>query len=168
MYGADITKLHAYMIERALHQPKGEIEQTRWGVEVEGVLVGLAVQHWWAIMPLWSIGGLFFRNTTNRNQFNAVKIGAVLVNGMIDEAEKRGLYDFCYVVRDSGNLRRDMSLAVNEKLGRYDILNTAYIKPFEVPRWSAYRLMLGLLAGKNRKPVIIRHAHLKSEHRPVW
>lgn len=168
MYGTNITHFHPMLIERFMLQPKSEVEQARWGVELHGKLIGLAIQFWWVVMPMWSIGGLFFRNEEGVNQFNAVKVGAVLVNKMIETAEARGLYDFCYVIRDSGGVRKKMSYDVNDALNRYDIFDMAVIKPGEIPKYSAHKLILGMVAGVTKKPVVIRHAHLKLEHRPQW
>lgn len=166
MYGADITAYHSYIISRYLHQPKDELEQTTWCVEVGGVIEALAVQYWWTIMPVWSIASLFFRNHEGVNQFNAVKLGAVLSNAMCDFAEARGIKDFYYVVRDSGEKRKRMSLSVNKRFEeRYDVIDLMSLPPGETPKHIAYRNMMGFVTGRHTKPVVFRQAHLKNEYR---
>jgi len=166
MYGADIRASHDYIIMRFLSQPKDELEQTTWCVEIDGVIQGLVVQYWWTIMPVWSIASLFFRNNEGTNQFNAVKLGTLLTNAMCDFAEARGIKDFYYVVRDAGEARKKMSLAVNDRFQeRYEIIDLMTLKPGETPKWVAYKNMMGFVAGRHRKPVVFRVAHLKNQYR---
>lgn len=168
MYGANISEYHSYIINRFMSQPKDELPATAWCVEHDGQLIGLAIQYWWTILPIWSVASLFFRNTVGVNQYNAVKIGAVLVNGMTQYAEKKGINDFCYVVRDTGTLRKDRSLALNEELNtRYSIIDLLTLPPGQKPTHLALSNMMGMVNGRHTKPVVFRMAHLKNEFRAL-
>lgn len=171
MYGADITRYHSITIHRFVGHVVGDLAKTAWCVEDdEGQIVGLAIQFWWTSMPAWSIASLFFKNEPGKNQFNAHKIGAVLVNAMCKEAESRKMYDFYYVVRDNESLRKNMSLSVNDEFTeRYEINDLFLLHPYTSPIYPMFKNMLGHVIGRNRKPVVFRLASLKSKYRPsVW
>lgn len=171
MYGADITKNHDCIIARFMGVPvENEPPSTPWCVEVDGVIQGLALQYWWNVLPVWSIGALFFKNNPGANQFNAVKLGAPLINAMCKCAESRGVNDFYYVVRDTiKSDRKNMSLNINPELeSRYYLVDLFMLKPFQIPDSVIYKNMLGLVQGRNTKSVVFRQGHLKNEFRNIW
>ena len=134
----------------------------------DGTVFGVAKQHHWGEMPSWSVGAMFFEDHTNSPR--VLQAGKALMNFMTERAESQGRYDFYYVVRDSGETRKRMSLEVNPVFAwRYDIVDVEVIRPFQIPKYKAFARMLAGMAGKNTKTLVVRHGYLKPEHRQdVW
>lgn len=131
-------------------------------------LFGVARQHWWPGLPMWSIGSMFFKDSYNNQR--VLNAGKDLFNFMAARAEEADRYGFFYIVRDSGSLRKDMSFRTNPEMPeRYVIVDVEVIPPFQHPTNKAFSVMLSNLSGLNTKTLVARQGFLKPEYRrDLW
>lgn len=172
---SEIVKMHKTMYGVELNHEaylKGLEESTidtlSITIEDNNKIFGVAKQHWWAGMPAWSVGAMFFNDT--RNSLDVLNAGKALFDFMTARAEEDGRYDFYYIVRDSGSARKDLSLNVNPGFAeRYDIVDIEVIKPYQVSKYKVFAGMMAGLSGKNTKTLVVRHGYLKPAFRQdIW
>lgn len=111
----------------------------------------------------WVLRYCYIRSIENRNQFNASKIGGLLLEKLCESGEKAGITDFYYAVRDSGtkrlNLTLDSTKTVREK---YEFIDVEHIPPLTKSSLELVeKYILMLTNGMNKKPILIRKGYLK-------
>lgn len=127
-------------------------------------MLGYCVQKFSKTKPVWFIVNCYILPISeNVNQYNASKIGGKLVEYMITLAEQRGLFEFCYIVRDSKNKRLSMTLESTDTIKeKYSFEDVDYIPPFGESKFKFVKNVIGTLTtGKNTKPLVVRRGYLK-------
>lgn len=134
----------------------------------DGKLFGCAKQNFWSNLPIWSVGSMFFDD--NRNSPSVFEGGRALFEFMSARAEADDRYDYYYVVRDTGTLRKDMTSKIDTAFAtRYDVIDVEVVPPHTLPKCKAFEWMLDALSGHNTKTLVIRHGYLRPEFRKdVW
>jgi hypothetical protein len=131
-------------------------------------LFGIARQHYWYTLPVWTVGSMFFNDSTN--SIRVLEAGKALFDFMTRRAEEDNRYDFYYIVRDNKSLRKNMSLQINtEFVDRYSLADVEVLLPYQISRYKVFSDMLAELSGKNTKTLVVRHGFLKPEFREnIW
>lgn len=169
MHGVDISKVTDKFVQMfATREPgKGSV----CVVDSDGIIQGLVKVTWSDKLPIWFIDFAFMKHTADRNLVrHTITTSAIGMEFLVDEAEKRGLYDFYYGVRDHLNHRLDMLTAASNKFKeRYEISDIELLTPGQTSKFAAFDYARMLLGAQNTKTVVIRHAHLRKEFRPqLW
>lgn len=131
-------------------------------VDENNKILGFCVQGIFPSHHKWLLKITYISAPENLNQFNASKIGGVMMDKLVELAEQRGKYEFYYIVRDIGTTRLKMTLS-NTKIvaEKYHIYDYLIIPPYTPATEERVIKMLGSLNGKNKKTIIVRHGHLK-------
>ena len=158
LYGADITSLYDSYLSGLV-----ETEYVKpIIVEVNGELFGVAVQTLWKALPSWELGSLFLVE----KWFSpiAFKAASDMLDYMISYAENHDRFDYYVIVRDKESLRKNIMPRVNPIVNaRYNRLDVEVIRPYSIPKYRVSANMMGPLAGKNSKTVVMRHCYIKPE-----
>ena len=113
----------------------------------------------------WLLNLCYISEQAGKNQFNASKVGGPMVDALIVEAERRGLYEFFYCVRDAGRRRLDMTLESTQlAINNYVIEDLEILPPMtpsKHPRIA--EAILGMVNGRNKKTVVVRRGYRKNE-----
>jgi hypothetical protein len=111
----------------------------------------------------WILRFCYIRQLENKNQYNASKIGGVMLDKLCEIAEERGLTKFYYAVRDSGNKRLSLTLTATDMVNqRYDIIDIEKIPAMtKTTNELTAKYILSSTNGLNKKPIIIRCGYLK-------
>jgi len=161
IYGVDTTKsglnkFHTELVSRGMNS-------TTYNVIVaessNSNIVGVCVQRFFE--NCWVLQITYIDSPGNK--FNASKIGGPLFDELCRLAEQREIYEFYYVVRDSGTKRMDMTLANAEHVRtNYTIDDIEYIPALTESRYEQVRARItGFMTGKNLKPLVRRHGKKK-------
>ena len=169
MHGVDISKVTDKFVQMfATREPgRGSI----CVVDNNEIIQGILKVTWSDKIPVWFIDFAFMKHTADRNLVRqTIKTCAAGVDFITDEAEKRGLYDFYYGVRD--HLDHRLDLLVNASLNfkeRYEVSNVELLQPGQASKFAVFDYTRMLLGTQNTKTIVIRHAHLRKEFRPqLW
>lgn len=130
----------------------------------DGKILGYCVQKFAKAKPIWFIVNCYILPLSkDLNQYNASKIGGKLIEAMVDLAEAKNVFEFCYIVRDVGTKRLSMTLDSTDKVkDRYVFEDIDHIPPYGESKFQFVKNGMGSLTmGKNPKPLIVRHAYLK-------
>jgi predicted N-acetyltransferase YhbS len=149
-----IQIIHKYL------QPD-QIGQSVVAVDDEENVLGICVQSFGT--KAWILEFCYIRQLLGKNQYNASKIGGVLMDKLCECAEDRGLGTFYYAVRDSKNKRLSLTLSATANLGqRYEFKDIEKIPPLtKTTNELVAKYILGTTNGLNKKPIIIRCGYLK-------
>lgn len=111
----------------------------------------------------WILRYCYIRSIDDRNQFNASKIGGLLLEKLCESGEEAGVTDFLYAVRDSGNKRLNLTLSATETIRKkYDFVDIEHIPPLTKTSLEVVeKYILSLTNGMNKKPIVIRKGYLK-------
>jgi hypothetical protein len=111
----------------------------------------------------WLLRYCYIRSIENRNQFNASKIGGLLLEKLCESGEEAGVTDFYYAVRDSGTKRLNLTLSATETVGKkYEFIDIEHIPPLTKTSLELVeKHILSLTNGMNKKPIVIRKGYLK-------
>jgi hypothetical protein len=164
MYGIDLTTSglrdkHIKLINDYI--PNTETAQVMVVVNEEEHVLGFCFQGF--VDKSWLLAFCYIRQLANKNQFNASKIGGLLLDKLCESAEEREIYKFYYAVRDSDSKRLSFTLSVTKMVNhRYGFVDIEKI-PVMTKTTNALieKYILGLSNGLNKKPIIIRHGYLK-------
>jgi hypothetical protein len=168
IYGIDTVstgwkQTHINFVTNALENPKWI---PNWNVVVavdeNDIILGFCLQLIYPNHYKWLLKLTYISEKENINQYNASKIGGVMLDKLVELAEEKGKFEFYYVVRDSGTKRLNMTLS-NTKIvaEKYHIYNYLVLPPFTPSTDKGVVNMLGHVNGNNTKTIIIRHGHLK-------
>lgn len=111
----------------------------------------------------WLLRFCYIRSIENRNQFNASKIGGLLLEMLCKSGEEAGVTDFYYAVRDTGTKRLNLTLSATETIKeKYEFVDIEYIPPMTRTSLELVeKHILALTNGMNKKPIVIRKGYLK-------
>jgi hypothetical protein len=168
IYGIDTIsngwkQTHINCVINALTNPKWI---PNWNVVVAvdetDTILGFCLQRIYTNHHRWLLKITYISAKENINQYNASKIGGVMLDKLVELAEERRKFEFYYVVRDSGTKRLSMTLS-NTKIvaEKYHIYNYLVLPPFTLTTDKRIIKMLGHINGNNTKTIIVRHGHLK-------
>jgi hypothetical protein len=165
IYGVELDdnsrKVHLDFIWEALSSS----DKCVVGAERDGRLTAITVMKFSAELPVWFVLLAYFEAMPSRTQAGASVLGAEMFEEMFRVAEARGLYDFYYVVRDHGSVRKELTEGKSEQIPRYDICDVEVLPPFTRSRFSTVNLMLGRLATTHARTIVVRGGHLRKEFR---
>jgi hypothetical protein len=124
-------------------------------------LLGVCVQSFGTTS--WILEFCYIRQLLGKNQYNASKIGGVLMDKLCEYAEEKGFNKFYYAVRDSENKRLSLTLSATTSVGkRYEFKDVEKIPPLtKTANKLVAKYILGTTNGLNRKPIVIRCGYLK-------
>jgi hypothetical protein len=127
-----------------------------------GTIVGFCIQKF-IIGKLWILNICYIAKLDEINQYNASKIGGLMLDKLIEDAEAKDIFEFWYAVRDSGKKRLGLTLAVTENTReRYEFIDEETLPPLtKSTNEKIATNILGIMNGKNTKAIIIRHGVLK-------
>lgn len=164
IYGIDTIstgwkQTHIKIVTNALTNPLWNVVVA---VDETDTILGFCVQRIYPNHHKWLLKITYISTKENLNQYNASKIGGVMMDKLVELAEEKGKFEFYYVVRDSGTKRLNMTLS-NTKIvaEKYHIYNYLVLPPFTPSTDKSVSKMLGHVNGNNTKTIIIRHGHLK-------
>jgi len=161
IYGVDNTesnlnKLHVEIVSRGMNSTTYNVIVAE---SANSNIIGVCVQRFFE--NCWVLQITYIDSPGNK--FNASKIGGPLFDELCRLAEQREIYEFYYVVRDSGTKRRDMTLTNAEYLRtNYTIDDIEYIPPLTESKYEKVRARItGIMTGKNLKSLVVRHGKKK-------
>lgn len=164
MYGIDLTTSglrdkHIQLVTD--YAPPTEAAQVIVAVDEEENVLGLCLQSFTG--KNWILGFCYIRQLADKNQYNASKIGGLILDKLCECAEERGVTKFYYAVRDSSNKRLALTLTATDMVNqRYDIIDIEKIPPMtKTTNELTAKYILSTTDGLNRKPIIIRCGYLK-------
>jgi hypothetical protein len=164
MYGIDLTTSglrdkHIQLVTD--YAPPAETAQVIVAVDEEENVLGLCLQSFTG--KNWILGFCYIRQLADKNQYNASKIGGLILDKLCECAEERGVTKFYYAVRDSSNKRLALTLTATDMVNqRYDIIDIEKIPPMtKTTNELTAKYILSTTDGLNRKPIIIRCGYLK-------
>ena len=111
----------------------------------------------------WILRYCYIRSIDDRNQFNASKIGGLLLEKLCESGEEAGITDFYYAVRDSGTKRLNLTLDATKTVSeKYEFIDIEHIPPLTKSSLELVeKHILMLTNGMNKKPIVIRKGYLK-------
>ena len=130
MYGIDLTESglrdkHIQLVTD--HIPPTALAQVIVVIDEENVL-GLCFQSFTG--KSWILAFCYIRQLADKNQYNASKIGGLLLDELCKSAEDRGVTKFYYAVRDSGNKRLSLTLTATDIVRpRFEIITRCFGVP---------------------------------------
>jgi hypothetical protein len=164
MYGIDLTTSglrdkHIQLVTD--HAPPTKAAQVIVAVDEEEHVLGLCLQSFTG--KSWILAFCYIRQLADTNQYNASKIGGLILDKLCECAEERGVTKFYYAVRDSSNKRLALTLTATDMVNqRYDIIDIEKIPPMtKTTNELTAKYILSTTDGLNRKPIIIRCGYLK-------
>jgi len=164
MYGIDLTASgvrdkHIQLVTE--HVPSTELAQVIVAVDEKENVLGLCFQSFTG--KNWILAFCYIIQLTDKNQFNASKIGGLLLDKLCESAEERGVTKFYYAVRDSGNKRLLLTLSATDMVNqRYKFVDIEKIPPMtKTTNELTAKYILSSTNGLNKKPIIIRCGYLK-------
>lgn len=169
MHGVDISKVTDKFVQIFATREAGK--GSVCVVDDTGIIQGILRVTWSDKIPVWFIDFAFMKQVVDRNLVRqTIKACAAGIDFITDEAEKRGLYDFYYGVRDHLDHRLDMLVNASPNFKeRYEVSNIELLQPGQTSKFAVFDYARMLLGGQNTKTVVIRQAHLKKEFRPqLW
>jgi hypothetical protein len=164
MYGIDLTAsgLRDKHIQSVSdHTPPTETDQIIVAVDKEENILGLCFQRF--TPRSWILSYCYIRQLEDKNQYNASKIGGLMLDKLCESAEERGITKFYYAVRDSGNKRLAMTLTATDMVNqRYEFSDIERLPPMtKTTNELTAKHILSSTNGLNKKPIIIRCGYLK-------
>jgi len=164
MYGIDLTTSglrdkHIQLVTD--YAPPTETAQVIVAVDAEENVLGLCLQSFTG--KNWILGFCYIRQLADKNQYNASKIGGLILDKLCECAEERGVTKFYYAVRDSSNKRLALTLTATDMVSqRYEIIDIEKIPAMtKTTNELTAKYILSTTDGLNRKPIIIRCGYLK-------
>jgi hypothetical protein len=165
MHGITITQVVDKFIENFITEDplKGSVLVVNDQDEVKAIIR----TSWSDRLPFWTIDYAFMKHLPDRNLVReTIKVSAVGIEFLFLEAEKRGLYEVFYGIRDHNNHRFDALAAVSPSIqNRYEFSDLEVIKPGSKSRYAAFDYQRLILGDQNKKTVVIRQGHLRKEFR---
>jgi hypothetical protein len=156
-----IREAHIRNIIRGVDDPDSNIVAA---FDENNNILGYCFQKFSKVKPVWFIVNCYILPIDeNTNQYNASKIGGKLIEGMVDLAEEKSIFEFYYIVRDIGNKRLSMTLNATERVKeKYTFEDIEHIPPFSESKFEFVKNIVGsLTSGKNPKPLIVRKGFLQ-------
>jgi len=169
MHGVDISKVTNKFVELFATRETGK--GSICVADDDGTIHGILRVTWSDKIPVWFIDFGFMKHTADRNLVrNTIRACSAGIDFITSEAEKRGLYDFYYGVRDHLDHRLDMLVNASPNFKeRYEVSNVELLQPGQTSKFVVFDYARMLLGTQNTKTVVIRQAHLKKEYRPqLW
>ena len=164
MYGIDLTTSglrdkHIQLVTD--HAPPTKAAQVIVAVDEEEHVLGLCLQSFTG--KSWILAFCYIRQLADTNQYNASKIGGLILDKLCECAEERGVTKFYYAVRDSSNKRLALTLTATDMVNqRYDIIDIEKIPAMtKTTNELTAKYILSTTDGLNKKPIIIRCGYLK-------
>ena len=169
MHGVDISKVTDKFVQMFVTREAGR--GSICVADDNGIIQGILKVTWSDKLPVWIIDFAFMKHTADRNLVrHTIRACAAGIDFITDEAEKRGLYDFYYGVRDHLDHRLDMLVNASPNFKeRYEVSNVELLQPGQASKFAVFDYTSMLISSQNTKTVVIRQAHLKKEFRPqLW
>lgn len=164
MFGTNIIQYHDFFIKRII-DPSGLSVVG----EISGEVLGVMRINLWNHLPFWNVGMNFTKNSGGLEYVKSRALSLSMYDYCMRYAEEDNRYDGYIAITDTGrNLKKRRNLHAElfpPITTRYDLTDVEIIQPFSTSKYEAFQWMLGSLAMKNVRPVIIRHSHLREEFR---
>lgn len=137
--------------------------------KIDNKIEGVMRINFWDKMPFWHISSNFTIKRLGLDYIRHRALSLVMYEYCMQYAESKNRYDGYIIITDLGENFKKRRL-LHDKLmpiihEKYIINDVEIIKPFGKSAYEAFNLLLGRLASKNVKPIVIRHSSLKSEFR---
>lgn len=166
MFGTSIENQSAHYI-------KTTIENSEPGLlvvgEIDGIVEGTMRITFWRGIPFWSVGSNFTLNRPGLDYIRHRALSLMMYQACMTEAELHKLYDGYIAIVDSGknfNKRRELhDRLLPAIIDRYILNDIEIIPPKSFSKFHMFNKLLGNLAGKQERTIVVRHSSLKSEFR---
>jgi hypothetical protein len=165
MFGTSIENQSAQYI-------KTTIDSTEPGLlvvgEIDGVVEGTMRIFFWRGLPFWSVGSNFTLNRPGLDYIRHRALSLMMYQACMSEAELHKLYDGYIAIVDTGNKfnkRRNLHDQLLPITDRYVVNDVEIIPPKSFSKFHMFNKLLGNLAGKQERTIVVRHNSLKSEFR---
>lgn len=163
--------------EDLLNNFKHTIEKgMAYGVFDNDECIGCCTQNFYSQIPAWKLSNLYLKNNKDNLYLdkNKIQIIGFLMEKAIETAEKKDIYEFYYVIRDTNKFNRKsqgFDTILNSSPGvalRYNFENIHILKSLDDIKWDYLHKILGTIGKKaleNKKTLVVRRATIKSEYR---
>ena len=160
------------IIEKSEHYIKTTIDNPESGLlvvgEIDGCVEGVMRITFWNRLPFCSVGGNFTLNRPGLDYIRHRALSLVMYQACLTEAETRRVYDSYIAIVDTGNnfnKRRNLHDKLFSITDRYIVNDIEIIPPKSLSCFHMFNELLGVLAGKQERTIVIRHNSLKTEFR---
>lgn len=175
MYGVDISDRHDKIIDyyhtciSGLSEENDAADTSVFCYELDNKLVGIVIQRFWKMMPIWSSTLHFIHyNVWSTNMFTKnIQICGEMSDYMLLNAESRQYYDYVLIIRGDGVEKRNKHLTEKFRT-QYHHNVWKIIEPYQDTGSPLYDRMLAFIKGKNRKTLMVRHCSMKQEYRMAY
>ena len=171
LYGIDTvaTGIRDIQIKRISATLHGGFPNSRViGHRIDGQFIGFGVQYMWPGMPAWSLPIAY----TSYDYLAGDKLAHSyknVIQTMMDYAESQQVYNYYFVAAHAAGIKnngfRFRHQTREDMFPRYDHHYEELIPPYSNSQYEIFQNMLLLVAGKNRRPLVIVHGHCRREHR---
>jgi hypothetical protein len=165
MFGTSIENQSAHYI-------KTTIDNNNPGLlvvgEIDGQVEGTMRISFWSGLPFWSVGTNFTLNRPGLDYIRHRALSLMMYQACMTEAERNKLYDGYIAIVDTGekfNKRRNLHDQLLTITDRYIVNDVEIIPPNTFSKFHMFNKLLGSLAGKQQRTIVVRHNSLKSEFR---
>ena len=171
LYGIDTvsTGIRSIQIKRISATLDGEFPNSRViGHRIDDKFIGFGVQYMWPGMPAWSLPIAYTSYDYVAGEKLAYSYKNIIMN-MMDYAEAQQVYNYYFVSAHAPGIRKDgfrfRRYSRSDLFPKYEHFYEELIPPNGNSRYEIFQNMLTLVAGKNRRPLVIVHGHCRQEHR---
>lgn len=165
MFGTSIENLSAHYTKTTIDSPEPGLLVVG---EIDGCVEGVMRITFWNRMPFWSVGSNFTLNRPGLDYIRHRALSLMMYKACMTEAERCKVYDGYIAIVDTGekfNKRRNLHDQLLPITDRYVVNDVEIIPPKSLSRFHMFNELLGILAGKQERTIVIRHNSLKSEFR---
>jgi len=165
MFGTSIENQSDYYIRTTIDNPEPGLLVVG---EIDGVVEGTMRIIFWRGIPFWSVGSNFTLNRPGLDYIRHRALSLMMYQACMTEAELHKLYDGYIAIVDIGNKfnkRRNLHDQLLPITDRYVVNDVEIIPPKSFSKFQMFNKLLGNLAGKQERTIVVRHNSLKSEFR---
>lgn len=165
MFGTSIENQSDYYIRTTIDNPEPGLLVVG---EIDGVVEGTMRIIFWRGIPFWSVGSNFTLNRPGLDYIRHRALSLMMYQACMAEAELHKLYDGYIAIVDIGNKfnkRRNLHDQLLPITDRYVVNDVEIIPPKSFSKFQMFNKLLGNLAGKQERTIVVRHNSLKSEFR---
>lgn len=165
MFGTSIENQSDYYIRTTIDNPEPGLLVVG---EIDGVVEGTMRIIFWRGIPFWSVGSNFTLNRPGLDYIRHRALSLMMYQACMAEAEIHKLYDGYIAIVDIGNKfnkRRNLHDQLLPITDRYVVNDVEIIPPKSFSKFQMFNKLLGNLAGKQERTIVVRHNSLKSEFR---
>jgi hypothetical protein len=156
LHDSNIAKINIIRLRQLFNEEKSTVSDTDFfviGYKENGILLGFCITGFWASLPAWHCGPYF----TKLGIFDKVAAEILLISIIkkgIELAESRSVFNFYCITRFSRNWKRSNHM-IMEQFPEYSVSEVEVLEPFTKSKYNTFAMLLGLMNGKNEKPIAI-------------